>query len=196
VSQLVRGLEDEKKLFLLFILFSLVLEASSFTAFSSRPDKVSFREHGALLLSSEKNNNQDGINNSHGRQKYDIRVGSTVIAGSNIPNLDIWKHQSYQVTSIYDQTDNGGMAEQTFRENLDEKGNGTRYITLYSSNYHEKPVIVSTTELKLNSVKEEVVDSLLFVLPLFGFWTALAYNFASRYSERTGVTFMDALFGR
>ncbi len=119
-----------------------------------------------------------------------------MIAGSNIPNLDIWKHQSYQVTSIYDQTDNGGMAEQTFRENLDEKGNGTRYITLYSSNYHEKPVIVSTSELKLNSVKEEVVDSLLFVLPLFGFWTALAYNFASRYSERTGVTFMDALFGR
>ena len=120
-----------------------------------------------------------------------------MIAGSNIPTLNIWQYQSYQVTSIFDQSVNSGGVgvEKTFRQNLEENGNGTRYVTLYSSKYHEDPVIVSPSELKLSSVKEEVIDSLLFALPLFGFWTALAYTFASQYSERTGGTFVDALFG-
>ena len=71
-----------------------------------------------------------------------------------------------------------------------------RYITLYAARYHREcgPVIVSPADITLVSVREEVRDSLLMALPIFGFWTALAISFANVYNDRYGGTFLDALF--
>ena len=136
----------------------------------------------------------------------EIKVGSTVVAGNNIPNLGIWQFQSYQLLSIYDQgmNEETGLVEKLERQSLKdpvEPSTYTRYVSLYSEKHHKKqnegrPVVVSPNEVELSSMQTEVVDSVLMALPLFGFWTALAYSFASQYSERTGGTFVDALFGR
>ena len=136
----------------------------------------------------------------------EIQVGSTVVAGNNIPSLGIWQFQSYQLTSIYDQgfNEETGTIEKLQRQSLQdpvEPASYTRYVTLYSEKHHKKQnngkaVVVSPNEVELSSMQMEVVDSVLMALPLFGFWTALAYSFASQYSERTGGTFVDALFGR
>ena len=87
----------------------------------------------------------------------------------------------------------------------------TRYMALYSEKHHGQkepsqpgmnhngqPVIVLPEEVDLSSMKEEVIDSVIMALPLFAFWTALAFRFASQYSERTGGTasFVDAMLGR
>lgn len=71
-----------------------------------------------------------------------------------------------------------------------------RYITLYAARYHREcgPVIVSPADITLVSVREEVRDSLLMALPIFGFWTALAISFANVYNDRYGGNFLDALF--
>jgi len=167
------------------------------------------RQYVLLQLSS--GNNDSDSDRSQGLRKTlvsigevkddEIRVGSTVVAGTNIPNLGIWQFQSYQVMSIYDQTiSEGGVVQKIPRDALSDASlkSGTRYVTLYSSKHHKDglPVVVSPTEVELSSMRDEVVDSVLMALPLFAFWTALAFSFASQYSERTGGTFADAFFGR
>ena len=87
----------------------------------------------------------------------------------------------------------------------------TRYLALYSEKHHGQkelgqaglnhngqPVIVLPEEVDLSSMKDEIIDSVIMALPLFAFWTALAFRFASQYSERTGGTasFVDAMLGR
>lgn len=138
----------------------------------------------------------------------EIKVGSTVVAGNSIPSLGIWQFQSYELMNIYDQSINEetGAVEKLPRTSLQaepvEPPTGyTRYVALYSDKHHKEqnagqPVVVSPKEVELTSMQTEVVDSVVMALPLFGFWTALAYSFASQYSERTGGTFVDALFGR
>eukprot|EP00527_Entomoneis_sp_CCMP2396_P002810 CAMPEP_0198145946 /NCGR_PEP_ID=MMETSP1443-20131203/26375_1 /TAXON_ID=186043 /ORGANISM="Entomoneis sp., Strain CCMP2396" /LENGTH=260 /DNA_ID=CAMNT_0043809721 /DNA_START=66 /DNA_END=848 /DNA_ORIENTATION=+ len=137
-----------------------------------------------------------------------IRVGSTVVAKSNIPDLSIWQSQTYELTSIYDQgvNEDTGVVEKVPRESLLQDPDGTvqqqtpssytRYMTLFSNKYHDVPVIVSPQEVQLSSMRTEVVDSLVMGLPLFGFWTAVAFSFANKYTERTGGSLLDAFFGR
>ena len=146
-----------------------------------------------------------------------IRVGSTVVANSNLPDLQIWQFQSYTVKDIWDQGERrqqqqdvedttttaesqsgGGIVEKITCASLDDpvRPGYTRYISLYSAKHHENPVTVDPSEVTLVSLKDEVVDSVLMALPLFGFWTALAISFAVKYNERYGGNFMDAFFGR
>lgn len=194
-------------MFLILLLLLACPAVSGFTANLPSKTQLSFatrRRISPMQLS--ENNKED---RSQGLRKAfesvgelnddNIAVGSTVVTGNNIPNLGIWQFQSYQVTSIYDQTvSDGGVVEKIPRESLDDNVIGTRYVTLYSSKHHKdgESVVVSPDEVELSSMREEVVDSVLMALPLFGFWTALAFSFANQYSERTGGTFVDAFFGR
>ncbi|CAB9510291.1 expressed unknown protein [Seminavis robusta] len=138
----------------------------------------------------------------------DINVGSTVVAGNNIPNLGIWQFQSYELQTIYDQgmNEETGAVEKLPRTRLEDpvqpsSSYYTRYVTLFSEKHHGGkngmgPVVVSPNEVELSSMQTEVVDSVVMALPLFAFWTALAFSFANQYTARTGGTFVDALFGR
>jgi len=132
-----------------------------------------------------------------------MRVGSTVVvSGLSLPNLGIEDWQSYELVSVYDQgIGDNGLPVKIYRQDLNEARqtipNGyKRYCTLYSERYHKKsgPVVVSPDEIQLVSVKDEVKDSLLMALPVFGFWTALAVSFSNLYNERYGGNFLDALF--
>ena len=142
-----------------------------------------------------------------------IRVGSTVVANSNLPDLQIWQFQSYTVQDIWDQ----GIASATAAANdtdaasslvekiacttLDDPpppkaGVYTRYVSLYSAKHHDRPVTVNPAEVTLVTLRNEVQDSILQALPLFGFWTALAFSFATKYNERYGGNLLDAFWGR
>jgi hypothetical protein len=76
------------------------------------------------------------------------------------------------------------------------KNGYTRYITLYSAKYHQVqgPITLTPEEVDLVSVKDEVLDSFLWALPLFVFWTAMAVSFANLYNDRYGGNWIDALF--
>jgi len=192
-------------------------------------------------MSQTNNNNNDDENNndrSEGLRKAlmtigeavegsELKVGSTVVIGNSIPNLNLWQFQSYELVAIYDQGMNPetGVVEKIQRPSLLESTTAatiadtttstsnenesdvsdsnvpagyTRYIALYSPKHHKdgKPVIVLPQEVELSSMQEEVVDSVLMALPLFAFWTALAFSFANQYTSKTGGSFVDALFGR
>lgn len=131
-----------------------------------------------------------------------VSVGCTVIASGNIPDLGIWQFQSYELQGIYDQGSDPatGLVEKIPREYLRDKipSGFMRYVTLYSPKHHqiEGPVVLAADEVGLSSVRDEVIDSVVMALPLFGFWTALAFSFANQYSARTGGSFLDAFFGR
>lgn len=129
-------------------------------------------------------------------------VGSTVVvSGLSLPSLGIEDWQSYELVSVYDQgVDDNGLPVKIPRKDLQEAKpipyGYKRYCTLYSDRYHKEsgPVVVSPDEIQLVSVRDEVFDSLLMALPVFGFWTALAVSFANSYNERYGGNFLDALF--
>lgn len=131
-----------------------------------------------------------------------LSVGSTVVPSSDIPLLGIWQFQTYELQSIFDQGfsskgDSDAIVEKipvaTLTDPISRPGY-TRYMTLYSPKYHEKPIKITPEEIGLLSMREEVMDSLLMALPVFGFWTAVAFSFANTYNERYGGNFMDALF--
>lgn len=173
-------------------------------------NNLSSHRHGRALLlrmSADEDDRSEGLRKAlltvGEVADSEIRVGSTVVAGNSIPGLKIWQFQSYELMSIYDQGMNDeGVVEKLARQLLQEPvepSTYTRYVTLYSEKHHGEsgqPIVVSPEEVELSSMQTEVVDSLVMALPLFGFWTALAYSFASQYSERTGGNFVDALFGR
>ena len=153
-----------------------------------------------------------------------IRVGSTVVANSNVPELAIWQFQSYQVQDIWDQgiplptriddvnppissttSDNddaimgSSWIEKISCTSLDDppaKPGYTRYVSLYSAKHHDRPVTVQPSEVTLVSLQQEVRSSIIQALPLFAFWTALAISFATKYNERFGGNWMDAFWGR
>ena len=153
-------------------------------------------------------------------QQEQLPVGSTVVvSGPSLPALGVHEWQSYELVEVYDQGVDGstGMPVKIPRRDLyeaavaaaaaaeEETGETLpppsahgwkRYARLYSDRYHREtgPVVVSTDEITLVSVRDEVLDSLLMALPVFGFWTALAASFANLYNERYGGTFLDALF--
>eukprot|EP00977_Amphora_coffeiformis_P012097 scaffold2987_cov170-Amphora_coffeaeformis.AAC.32 len=135
-----------------------------------------------------------------------VRVGSTVVANTNVPALEIWQFQSYTVEAIWDQgvpsSTNTTILEKIPCDTLDAPSptggsSHTRYVSLYSAKHHEQAVTVEYypgNEAQLVRLRDEVLGSVRMALPLFGFWTALAYSFAAKYNERYGGDFMDALF--
>jgi len=137
-----------------------------------------------------------------GKPDATMPVGSTVVvSGLSLPTLGVYDWQSYELVEVYDQgVDESGMPVKVARKDLNEAKplpyGYKRYVKLYSDRYHKEtgPVIVSPDEITLVSVKDEVLDSLLMALPVFGFWTALAFSFANLYNDRYGGNFFDALF--
>ena len=141
-----------------------------------------------------------------------VRVGSTVVANSNVPELQIWQFQSYTVEAIWDQgvprrsnagddDNNNDIIEKIPCETLDAaptKATYTRYVSLYAAKHHDARggavTVQYPDEVVLVPLRDEVLDSVVMALPLFGFWTALAASFAAKYNARYGGDFMDALF--
>ena len=149
------------------------------------------------------NNNNNADNNNHNHKQ--MLVGSTVVvSGPSLPHLGLEEWQSYELVSVYDQgvNDINGLPIKISRTDLNEEKDTMipsgykRYCTLYSERYHKEtgPVVVSPDEIQLVSVQDEIQDSLLMALPIFGFWTALAISFANSYNARYGGNFLDALF--
>jgi hypothetical protein len=201
---------------------------------------------GALYLNNNKDNVQEqgAEDRSQGLRKtltdigqvfgnkeeaQQICVGSTVVANSNIADLQIWQFQSYTLQEIWDQgvpritntviikdneenkyvdcdndntntINNGLLVEKIPRQCLDDPltPGYTRYIKLYSTKHHSAtgPVTINPNDVVLVSLRDEVFDSIVMALPLFGFWTALALSFATKYMDRNGGTFLDAMLGR
>ena len=88
----------------------------------------------------------------------------------------------------------------------------TQYMELYNPLYHDRRpldmqdpdreasssrgVKVTPEEVGLVSLRDEVLDSMLFALPVLGFWTTLSGVFVQTYHDRYGGTVWDALLGR
>mmetsp|Transcript_24192 Transcript_24192/g.34061 ORF Transcript_24192/g.34061 Transcript_24192/m.34061 type:complete len:302 (+) Transcript_24192:102-1007(+) len=153
-----------------------------------------------------------------------MEKGSIVIAKADIPNLGIWMDQSYELQSIYLQGVNSEtqLVEQIQLDTLQVDSSSTatipngytRYITLYSPLYHDQknvnsstsgndvvlvtpcPVVVTPEEVGLVSLRDEVMDSIIFALPVLTFWLTTSFVFVKQYNERYGGTFVDALLGR
>jgi len=131
--------------------------------------------------------------------KESIQIGDTVVCKSTIPSLGIYENASYELQSIYAQS----FDEQTQTivklpvETLDDPipSGSSLYVTLFSSAYHEKAVVVSPEEVGIGSVKNELGDAAWLALPGF-FWIFVASSFYNLYHERTGGSFGDAFWGR
>lgn len=149
--------------------------------------------------------------------KETIAVNSIVVARVDIPSLGIWTDQTYEVKTIYLQGEMKKNSNTVERVPLDEVllpsssstgnvviPNGfTQYIELYNPNYHNENTIhrgmsvkVTPEEVGLVSLRTEVFDSILFALPVLGFWTTTCWIFTKIYTDRYGGNFFDALFGR
>ena len=136
--------------------------------------------------------------------KDTVNVNAIVIAKADILSLGIWMDQSYELQSIYLQGVNAetNLVEKIPLETLTDEATTsttqgyTKYIKLYSPMYHKEsgPVIVTPEEVGLISLRDEVLDSILFALPVLAFWTTTAVMFAKTYNERYGGNFIDALF--
>jgi hypothetical protein len=171
-----------------------------------------------LLFSSNNNNNNDQDADGAPRGEFlrgflqsdswssTVLPQSVIIAKADLPRLGIFKDQSYQVQKIYLQ---GIQDEQVQTVELDAliivdddpsaiPSGYTQYLELYSPMYHEKVGFVKVTpeEIGLVNLRTEVMDSVVFALPMVGFWTAMSWTFAKLYNDRYGGDFMDALFGR
>jgi len=137
-----------------------------------------------------------------GSSEASVPIGSIVVAGLSVPSLGVHEWQSYRLLSVHDKGVDArtGLVVKIPRRDLKEAlpvpYGYSRYVTLYSKRYHERsgPVVVSPEEVGLKSLQEEVVASLLQALPMFGFWMALSFSWASMYNERYGGDFINALF--
>ena len=129
----------------------------------------------------------------------ELTKGSLVIAKADIPSMGIWMDQSYTLEQVVLQkTTEDGVVEKIPQESISGEvpAGYTQYITLYSPVYHKEsgPVICTPEEVGLVSLQTEVVDSIIFALPVLAFWTATAFTFAKNYNDRYGGNFIDALF--
>eukprot|EP00980_Cylindrotheca_fusiformis_P009024 scaffold1934_cov79-Cylindrotheca_fusiformis.AAC.13 len=151
-----------------------------------------------------------------------LGIDSVIVAKADLPHLKIWRDQSYQIKSIYWQSNNVNNDSNENKDGSDVivkqipqttvassiPSGYTQYLTVYNPSYHNhdqqpKPVIVTVEELgggdggsSLVSLQTEIFDSILFALPMVGFWTALCIVFANMYNDRYGGTFFDAFWGR
>ena len=153
----------------------------------------------------------------------EIKVNSIVIAKKDIPSLKIWMDQSYRIESIYLQgntvassnSNSSGVIEKIPLETMTTTttttttgttttttttkiggGQYTQYLTVFNPVYHDSPVVVTPEEMGLVTLRDEVTDSILFALPVLGFWITTSFVFANTYQERYGGNFMDAFWGR
>ena len=135
--------------------------------------------------------------------KGTMERGSIVVAKADIPSLNIWMDQTYELRSVYLQ----GMNPETqmveriscpsLETNMMSIPNGyTLYVSLFSPVYHDEAIVVTPEEVGLITLKDEVQDSVLMAIPILSFWLAVSYTFASQYNERYGGNFLDAFFGR
>ena len=130
----------------------------------------------------------------------ELTKGSLVISKADIPSMGIWMDQSYTLEQVVLQktTADDGVVEKIPQESISVEvpAGYTQYITLYSPVYHKEsgPVICTPEEVGLVSLQTEVVDSIIFALPVLAFWTATAFTFAKNYNDRYGGNFIDALF--
>ena len=115
-----------------------------------------------------------------------VRRGSVVIARYDVPVLRIVKSQSYQVIDIYLQgpLQSGAAVERVSLDSLDAPwpsghDHFTLYIKLFSSFYHEEPVICTPEEVGLVTLRDEVMDSMREAVPILGFWVSLCIVFWS-----------------
>ena len=140
-------------------------------------------------------------------------MNSLVVTKFDVPTLGIFADQTYELQSVYLQgansSDTTELIEKISLEELD-LGNSddsgtvppgyTRYITLYSKMYHDnevfngKAVICTPEEVGLVSMKDEVIDSVVFALPVLSFWVGTCFTFANWYNQKYGGNFIDALF--
>ena len=122
------------------------------------------------------------------------RVGSTIIAGSSLPASGIFRAQSYVLRRVYYQGegDGAGGVERVDVDTIeapppDGCAGFTKYVLLFSAAYHDAPVVVSPREVKIRSVRDEVVDSVRLALPGL-VWAALAFAIF-QYGESHGGVF-------
>jgi hypothetical protein len=137
----------------------------------------------------------------------EISIQSVVVAKADLPNLGIWMDQSYQVESIYLQKQMNNFNNTVERipltnlivvDSSESIPSGyTQYLQVYNPAYHDdKSVIVTPEEIGLVSLRDEIMDSILFALPVLGFWMTTSAIFAKTYNERYGGNFFDAFWGR
>jgi hypothetical protein len=137
----------------------------------------------------------------------EIGIQSIVVAKADLPHLGIWMDQSYQVESIYlqnQQNNNNNTIERiplikliVIDPSESVPSGYTQYLQVYNPAYHDdKPVIVTPEEIGLVSLRDEIMDSILFALPVLGFWMTTSAIFAKTYNERYGGNFFDAFWGR
>ena len=139
-----------------------------------------FAGFGALLEGLSKS----GISSS-------ITKGCIVIPRVDIPEMRIVEAQNYEVMDIYLQgTSEEALIERVSLQSLnDPRPLGTEtytlYLKLYNPRYNDEPVIVTPEEVGLVSVKDEIVEALLFAVPGLAFWTCVSIFFYS-YGSITG----------
>lgn len=139
-----------------------------------------FAGFGALLEGLSKS----GISSS-------ITKGCIVIPRVDIPEMRIVEAQNYEVMDIYLQgTSEEALIERVSLETLDDpRPVGTEtytlYLKLYNPRYNDEPVIVTPEEVGLVSVKDEIVEALIFAVPGLAFWICVSILFYS-YGSITG----------
>lgn len=175
-----------------------------------RLDKVCFRNRPKLFqLLDDKDDKSPPLTtflekvSNTGVDNRSIQLNSLVVAKYDLPELGIFADQTYELKSVYFQGLNeaSGQVEKTSLSKLDLTGltppSGYElYITLYSPMYHEKPVIVTPSEVGLISMKDEVLDSIIVAIPILSFWLGTCFIFASKYNQKYGGNFVDAFFGK
>jgi hypothetical protein len=129
-----------------------------------------------------------------------MKVGDIVVAKAELPSLNIWADQSYELKSVYWQVSSSdGLVEHIHLDHVQAESlspHHTQFITLYSPVYHEVPVTVTPQEVGLISLQEEVKDSILVALPILSFWLATSFMFVTQYQTRHGGSLLDAFLGR
>lgn len=133
--------------------------------------------------------------------KGTMERGSVVVAKADIPSLNIWMDQTYELRSVYLQGMNPEtqiverMSCPSLEANMSIPSGYTLYVSLFSPVYHDEAIVATPEEVGLITLKDEVQDSVLMALPILSFWLAVSYTFASQYNERYGGNFVDAFFG-
>ena len=126
----------------------------------------------------------DGLRRSGLREA--ITPGCAVIARRSCEQHGIAKSQSYECQAIYFQGVNAstGRVERVDVARLDAAAPAgcdgwTRYVRLFSPEYHAAPVVVTPEEAGLVSLRAEVLDSLGVALPVLAFWVSVSLSFVA-----------------
>lgn len=119
-----------------------------------------------------------------------IGVGSVVVARQDVPSSGIVESQAYEVVAIYYQGMRGAEVERVPVEALDAPppdgcAGYTKYVSLFSEDYHEAPVVVRPEQAGLVTLRDEVADALSIGAPILAFWLVVCAAFLA-YGSATG----------